>query len=258
MFCSKCAKPLDAHAAACAHCGAAVFTGKPTGRPNPPVQSAPQVQPAAPGMVTGPSLALPGGGKGGNRASWLRWTIGPLLALWTLFLWPMYLQYAERQEIHAKARLPDAATAFATLERGTFDINDAYLPTSFATLAGPVTTEQTADGRMTLALDNEPLFSAPELPSLKPIRLFALANDKQALLVASDGDAITRCETLFFFVIINGQQLSATPQFGTCASYGSFQQDDGRVSITMPKLGGHTVFTFDGTRVLADATPPRP
>lgn len=86
----------------------------------------------------------------------------------------------------------------------------------------------------------------------RPIRLFTLGTDRQALLVASMGEPRDACATLFFFVVVNGPALSVTPQFGTCSPTGSYLQDGGKITITLPRMGGHTVFTFDGVTLQAD------
>jgi hypothetical protein len=147
-------------------------------------------------------------------------------------------------------------TASAALENtkssGALDSNADNLPVILHTAAGELERKQMANGQSAMTLNGNQLFSGDDAPWQFPLRSFQLSAGRQAILMASSGGRGNSCETLFFFLIADNTGLKPTPEFGTCSAQGSFSQDGDQITLTLPKMGGNTVYTFDGSAVTED------
>ncbi|QNA99725.1 hypothetical protein [Massilia sp. Se16.2.3] len=70
------------------------------------------------------------------------------------------------------------------------------------------------------------------------MRSFTLSQGREAILMASSGGRGNSCETLFFFLLIDGSDVKTTPEFGTCAPQGRYTQRGDRIALELPKMGG--------------------
>jgi type II secretory pathway pseudopilin PulG len=141
------------------------------------------------------------------------------------------------------------------VESGTIDSNADGLPTSLDTLAGTVAKTQMSNGQTAITLNGVALFDGDDAQWQTPLHLFKLSDDREAILVASSGGRGTSCETLFFFLIADKSGVKPGPEFGSCSAQGTYSQQDGKITIKMPTMGGQTVVVFDGTTVIEDSKP---
>ncbi|WP_229207752.1 MULTISPECIES: hypothetical protein [unclassified Duganella] len=206
------------------------------------------------------------------QKSWSRWAVGltfgvMLLGIVAAVAIPAYQNYRNRaeeqklsDEISAAMSAPvntpsqEVAPALPTAS-GSFDINSDNLPATLNTIVGQLAQTQLANGQSAVTLNGTPLFNGDDAAWQKPVRLFQHSDSKQFVLMTSSGGRGNSCEALFFFLVVQASGVTATPEFGTCAPQGSFAQDGGKITITMPKMGGNTVVVFDGTDVTEDGQP---
>ncbi|MYN19521.1 zinc-ribbon domain-containing protein [Rugamonas sp. FT107W] len=206
------------------------------------------------------------------QKKWSRWgvglTLGAMLVgiLAGIFI-PAYADYkhkADEQKVSDEIAAAISAPPNPPLSEprpagaaasGTFDSNVDTLPSTINTLAGQLTRTALSDGRMVMTINGAPLFNGEDAQWQKPVYMFKQSGNKQLILMASSGGRGTSCEALFFFLIVQQSGVTATPEFGSCATQGSYSQDGGKIAITIPKMGGHTVVNFDGTTLLEDGNP---
>ena len=84
------------------------------------------------------------------------------------------------------------------------------------------------------------------------MRSFSLSNGREAVLMASSGGRGNSCETLFFFLLIDGAKVQPTPLFGTCAPEGSYHQRGDQVTLELPKMGGTAQIVLRDGDVIED------
>lgn len=148
----------------------------------------------------------------------------------------------------------------APANRGTLDSQaitiDSYaesFPSSIPTAAGTFTYQaETANAPGQVALNGRPLFTGDDAQWQHPVLAFKLSGGQTAILMTSTGGRGTSCESLFYFLIASAENVSYTPEFGTCASTGTLEQDGDKIKITLPKMGGTSTYVFNGQMVTED------
>lgn len=208
------------------------------------------------------------------QKKWSRWGLGlavgaMLLGILAAIVVPAYSSYRQRAEEQKAA----AEIGAAVVERasdiviapvpsspmpqasGTFDSNDNNLPLTLDTVAGQLTKAQLPNGQSTITLNGATVFTGEDAQWQYPIHLFKQSDRKQFVLMASSGGRGNSCEALFFFLIIEQSGVTATPEFGSCATQGSYSQEGGKITVTIPKMGGHSVVVFDGVTLREDGNP---
>ena len=141
----------------------------------------------------------------------------------------------------AKPATPDAS--------GSLDSNTSRF--SEVTKVGTVTYSET--GVRGILFNGKRLFNGADAEWQMPIKLFKLVNGREVILAASSGGRGTSCETLYFFLMLDSpNSVQWTPEFGTCAPGGSYAQSGNTITLTIPKLGGNSTVTFNGTTVMED------
>jgi len=147
------------------------------------------------------------------------------------------------------------APAPANVSSGVIDSNADGLPTTLDTVAGKLARIQTLGGDTRISLNTTVLFNGDDAPYQFPVRSFNLSGGREAILMASSGGRGTSCETLFFYLVADKSGVTPTPLFGTCAAQGTYSQQNDRITITLPKMGGQSVSVFDGATVTEDGQP---
>lgn len=163
-----------------------------------------------------------------------------------------FLIAASECENRTGAVAPIAATPADSGPSGQVDSNAQNRPTTLETVAGTLTLERAANGLSTVNLNGNPLFSGGDAQWQFPLHKFQLSSSRQAILMASSGGRGNSCETLFFFLVVERTGIKSTPEFGTCAPQGSFSQRGDRITLTLPRMGGNTLYAFEGTTVTED------
>ncbi len=206
------------------------------------------------------------------QKKWSRWGVGLTLGAMVLgilaaIVIPAYAGYkhkADEQKVADEIAAAISATPNPQVSEpspvvaaasGTFDSNADSLPPTINTIAGPLSRSALSDGRTVVTINGAPVFSGEDAQWQKPVYVFKQSDNKQLILMASSGGRGNSCETLFFFLIVQQSGVTATPEFGSCAAQGSYSQDGGKIALTIPKMGGHTVVSFDGTTLLEDGNP---
>nr|WP_305821933.1 hypothetical protein [Massilia brevitalea] len=69
---------------------------------------------------------------------------------------------------------------------------------------------------------------------------------------ASRSQRRNSCETLFFFLLIDGDKVRNTPLFGTCAPEGSYRQRGDAIALDLPKMGGNSQIVLRDGEVIED------
>ena len=203
------------------------------------------------------------------QKAWSRWAVGLTLGAFVLGIVaavaiPAYQSYKHRAEQQAFAdqvaaaiaapptpSVPEPAPAVPYVS-GTFDINSDNQPTALSTMAGPLAVTQLANGQSAVTINGTPVFTGEDAQWQKPVHLFKQSDNKQFVLMTSSGGRGNSCEALFFFLVVEASGVTATPEFGSCAPQGSYAQEGGKITVTLPKMGGHTVVVFDGVSITED------
>lgn len=124
------------------------------------------------------------------------------------------------------------------------------------TVAGTISMVEDEEKNHFIALNGKQLFNGDDARWQYPVKLFTISKGEQVLLVASSGGRGTSCETLFFFLILyQSGALQWTPEFGTCVHDGTYVQDQGRIELTIPKMGGFSHFTYLDGRLTSEGKP---
>lgn len=199
------------------------------------------------------------------QRSWSRWAVGLMLAIFALaflsaLLVPAYQSYVQRAQGAAGASMDDslaaegddAAAAGARAESGPIDSNDDALPASLVTSAGTLERKESAGGLRRVTLSGKRLFDGEDAQWQFPVRSFSLSNGREAVLMASSGGRGNSCETLFFFLLIDGGKVGNTPLFGTCAPEGSYRQRGDVIALELPKMGGTSQIVLRDGDVIED------
>lgn len=153
----------------------------------------------------------------------------------------------------AVAPQPEPATAnVASASQGTFDANATDAPTEFETSGGKLAMATLAGGTTTVVLNGNPIFTGPNSAFLHLVKQFKLAGNRDVVLLTSTGGMGNSCESMFVFITFESGRLKNSPQFGTCAPAGTVAQSDTSVSLTLPKMGGNTLYAFDGSELKED------
>ena len=147
------------------------------------------------------------------------------------------------------------ATAGAVAIQGKIDSNAPEVKGAIDTVAGQLTRIESTTGNAAVALNGRPLFTGDDANWQYPVRVFKLSQNREAILFTSTGGRGNSCESLFFFLVPGAQGVKPTPEFGTCAPTGSYAQQGDRITITLPRMGGNSVFVFDGTTLTEDGNP---
>lgn len=150
------------------------------------------------------------------------------------------------------ASVTTAALPAPRTESGSLDSNADALPMPLDTVAGTLSKVELQNGQNGVALNEQLLFSGDDAHWQKPVRVFKLPDQREYILMASSGGRGNSCETLFYFLIADRSGVRATPEFGTCSPQGRYTQDGGKVTLTLPMMGGHSTVVFDGTTVMED------
>lgn len=140
-------------------------------------------------------------------------------------------------------------TTSGSVEAGEINSNADDLPKALNTVAGVLERKRNNDDESYIALQGQPLFTGMDAQWQFPIRSFTLSSGEEAILMASSGGRGNSCETLFYFLIANTDRTHATPLFGTCAPEGRFTKEGDKITLTLPKMGGHDTFTLENGRV---------
>lgn len=166
------------------------------------------------------------------------------------------LQQAEQSSTDAPASDASATIADANVadvnDQGVIDSNADTLPTSVPTVAGTLARMHDQDGKRFVTLDGRPLFSGDDADWQFPLRSFTLSSGREAVLMASSGGRGNSCETLFFFLIADASGVKPTPLFGTCSAQGRFEQRGDSITLTLPRMGGHSVIALSEGNVIED------
>ena len=145
-----------------------------------------------------------------------------------------------------------AAASGARIERGTIDSSAGSLPTRLPTSAGTLERRQDRDGQRYMTLSGTPLFDGEDAQWQFPVRSFSLSKGREAVLMASSGGRGNSCETLFFFLLIDGDKVRNTPLFGSCAPEGSYRQRGDVIALDLPKMGGNSQIVLRDGEVIED------
>lgn len=162
---------------------------------------------------------------------------------------PAYSDYKHK----AEQRRQSAAEALDIAKGDSGAINaNGDLPTLIDTNAGKLAKVTLANGKSAVTINGKALFSGEDAQWQSPLHLFNAPDGREYVLMTSTGGRGNSCESLFFFLVIDGATVTHTPEFGTCAPQGSYRQNGGRITITLPKMGGQAVTTFDGAALVDD------
>ena len=140
----------------------------------------------------------------------------------------------------------------APAEIHRLDSNTDALPTPLKTVAGMLSKVEMQNGQNGIALNDQLLFSGDDAHWQKPVQVFKLPEQREYILMASSGGRGNSCETLFYFLIADRSGMRATPEFGTCSPEGTYAQEAGKITLTLPMMGGHSTIVFDGATVTED------
>jgi Tfp pilus assembly protein PilE len=206
------------------------------------------------------------------QKKWSRWAVGitigsMVIGILAAIAIPAYQSYVRRAQEKAsesaiteaqlqQALAPETSTpvlaARAKADSGPIDSNSDALPTTLSTVAGTLARVTVADNSRVVTLNGNPLFSGEDAHWQFPVRSFKLSQGREAILMASSGGRGNSCETLFFFLLADGTDVRATPEFGTCSPQGSYTQQGDVVTIELPKMGGTSVITLANGSVSED------
>jgi hypothetical protein len=146
---------------------------------------------------------------------------------------------------------PTPPAPAAASQQGSIDANAQNLPTALTTSAGKLSKGTLPSGETSIFLNDSALYTGENARYLSIIRQFKIAG-KDVVLVASTGARGNSCESLFAFLNFEAGQAKATPLFGTCSADGTFSQMGDVITLTLPKMGGNSLYTFDGVVVKED------
>lgn len=144
------------------------------------------------------------------------------------------------------------AARVSTEERGIVDSFSQNLPSSMATVAGEITRQIKSDGTRYVALDGKPLSHGLDSNWQFPVRIFDLAEGRQAILMASSGGRGYQCETRFYFLLADRNGVQQTPLFGTCAPRITFKRFGDVITLLFPRIGGLSTVQFDAGTLTED------
>ena len=150
---------------------------------------------------------------------------------------------------------PRVAGPTVLSDSGPIDSNAPTVNGALNTVAGTLVRRESTEGNRALLLNGQQLFQGDDANWQFPVRVFKLSAGREAILLASSGGRGNSCETLFFFLLADRQGVKPTPEFGTCAPVGTYAQRGDMITLTIPKMGGHSVFGFDGVTVTEDGAP---
>ena len=138
-------------------------------------------------------------------------------------------------------------------ERGIIDSFSERLPLTMTTLAGELTRVTNADGTRHVALDGAALSHGKDGHWQFPVRAFQLADDRQAILMASSGGHGYNCETKFYFLMADRHGMQRTPMFGTCAPRITFRRLGDHITLLFPRIGGLSTVKLEGGALTEDS-----
>lgn len=136
--------------------------------------------------------------------------------------------------------------------QGAIDANAPDAAATLNTVAGALAKTVLDNGNTAITLDGRVLFSGEDATWQTPLHKFTLSGNREAVLIGSTGGRGNSCETLFFFMIAEPGGIRHSPTFGTCAPNASFAQSGDRITLTIPKMGGHSQVVFDGGAITED------
>jgi len=195
------------------------------------------------------------------QKSWSRWAVGLTLGLFALgfvasIVIPQLGSREERTAARSSAAFEDGeddtpAVGGGRVQRGSIDSSSDALPATLVTSAGTLRHTEQA-GKHTVTLSGEPLFTGEDAQWQFPVRSFNQSKGREAVLMASSGGRGNSCETLFYFLLIDGDRVRNTPLFGTCAPEGDYSQRGDRITIELPKPGGVSRIVLREGEVIED------
>ena len=203
------------------------------------------------------------------QKKWSQWGIGLACASFVLGIVaaigaPAYKQYkAKEAEAQLQSILEDAtpkASSSPTVEvnsgqntiaEGNVYYANGLLP-SIATSIGTFAASTPGMDQASITLNNKAIFQSEGAQWHEIVRGFKLAGGKEVILMRTSGGMGTSCEALFFFLTIEKANLNFTPYFGTCSTDATFKQSENLIEIVIPKMGGSSTITFDGSVVRED------
>jgi hypothetical protein len=159
-----------------------------------------------------------------------------------------------KADFAAAVAVPHAAAPpapAANSQQGAIDANAQDLPTALTLSAGKLTKGTLPTGETSVFLNDIALYTGENARYLDIIRQFKIGGH-DVVLVASTGARGNSCESLFAFLTFEGGRAKATPLFGTCAAGGTFSQEGDAITMTLPKMGGNSQYSFDGVSVKED------
>jgi len=166
---------------------------------------------------------------------WSQWGVGLLLAGFVIGIVAAIME-SDAPDSLASSGMTQEDAWFA--DGQVFDSGAQGLPTKLVTSAGTLARTTRADGKRAMTLSGKPLFTGEDAQWQFPVRSFNQSKGREAVLMASSGGRGNSCDTLFYFLLIDGDQVRNTPLFGTCAPEGRLRQRGDLVELALPKMGG--------------------
>lgn len=150
---------------------------------------------------------------------------------------------AEELEPEEDPQLANAQSA-PVHDQGKIDAL-AALPTQLTTVAGFLELRRPEGGDKALYLNQRQLFTGEDSKWHKIIKRFSLSTGEDVVLMASSGGRGSSCETLFFFLVMSVNEITYSPEFGSCANTMTYFRLNDSIQMRVPVMGGETVFNFD-------------
>lgn len=128
--------------------------------------------------------------------------------------------------------------------------------TPISTIGGTLSKIRLENQESRVTFNDKILFNGDDAQWQTPLKRFSLSPQQDVILVASSGGRGNSCESLLFFLVINpNSSLTWTQEFGTCVHGGKFVQHGNKIELIVPKIGGKTVYTFNGQTLTEDGMP---
>lgn len=123
------------------------------------------------------------------------------------------------------------------------------------TSVGTIKVERNAEQERRITLNGQVLFDGLNAQWLTPVGFYRMSSS-EVILVENTGGRGSSCETMLLFLVLEPDKpLRWTPEFGTCVRDGTIVQSPSLMELSIPKIGGHSTVTFDGTTLIEDGKP---